>query len=220
MKLHLATARIDDIRWAAQRRLIDGVFTTQALLRAEAPEDDRGHLSDICRVSPGPVFVTAYATTAADSYRQARELAKISDQIVVQVPLLEDVIEAIGRLAADGVRVAATLVFSAAQALLAAHAGASAVVVPADDLDAAGHDAVAVLRELRGVFDASGAEADIVALRPTNAAQFAACAGAGIDAVSVNAEVLRSLLAHPLTDRGADAYSREHSTHPPSWSLV
>jgi transaldolase len=166
------------------------------------------------------VFVTVHALSAGDAYRNARELAKVSDQMVVQVPLLEDVVEAIGRLAADGVRVAATLVFSAAQALLAARAGAMAVVVPADDLDAAGHDAVAVLRELRGVFDASGTEADIVALRPTNAAQFAACAAAGIDAVAVSADVLRSLLAHPLTDRGADAFSRELSSHPPSWSLV
>lgn len=220
MKLHVASANLSDIRWAAQRRLIDGVFTTQALIRAEGPDDDRDFISDICRVSPGPVFVTAHAVTAADAYRRARELAKISDQIVVQVPLLEDVVEAIGKLSSDGVRVAATLVFSAAQAVLAAHAGASAVVVPADDLDAAGHDAAAVLRELRGVFDASGAEADIVALRPTNAAQFAACAGAGVDAVSVSGEVLRSLLAHPLTDRGADSFARELSTHPPSWSLV
>ena len=220
MKLLVATANLSDIRWAAQRRLIDGVFTTHTLIRAEGPDDDRGFISDICRASPGPVFVTAHAVTAADAYRRARELAKISDQIVVQVPLLEDVVEAIGKLASDGVRVAATLVFSVAQALLAAHAGASAVVVPADDLDAAGHDAAAVLRELRGVFDASGSEADIIALRPTNAAQFAACAATGIDAVSVSADVLRSLLAHPLTDRGADSFSRELSTHPPSWSLV
>ncbi|MFI5227919.1 MAG: transaldolase family protein [Gemmatimonadales bacterium] len=220
MKLHLASANLDDVRWAIERRLIDGVFTTHALLRAEGAADDRERLTDICRASPGPVFVTVHALSAGDAYRNARELAKVSDQMVVQVPLLEDVVEAIGRLAADGVRVAATLVFSAAQALLAARAGAMAVVVPADDLDAAGHDAVAVLRELRGVFDASGTEADIVALRPTNAAQFAACAAAGIDAVAVSADVLRSLLAHPLTDRGADAFSRELSSHPPSWSLV
>ena len=220
MKLLLASATIDDIRWATKRRLADGVFTTSAMLRSDEPDEQRDRLRDICRAAQGPVFVAVRALTAPDAYRDARELAKLSDQIVVQVPFLEDVVEAIGRLAADGVRVAATLVFSAAQALLAARAGAVAVVVPADDLHAAGHDAVAVLRELRGVFDASGREADVVALHPANAAQFAACAAAGIDAVAMTPEVLRSLLVHPLTERGAETLSRELSLHPSAWSLV
>lgn len=220
MKLHLASANMSDIRWAARRRLVDGVFTTHALLREDKTADERERLLDICRVSGGPVFVTVHALDAAEAYRDARELAKLSDQIVVQMPFVEDVVEAIHRLTADGVRVAATLVFSVAQALLAARAGAVAVVVPADELDAAGHDAVAVLRELRAVFDASGTEADVVALRPTNAAQFAACAATGIDAAAVTPDVLRMLLVHPLTERGVERFLRELSTHPPSWSVV
>jgi len=158
--------------------------------------------------------------TSAEVYRDARELAKLSDNIIVQVPFVEDVVDSIYRLSADGVRVAATLVFSAAQALLAARAGARAVVVSMDDLDAAGRDAGAVLREFRGVLDGSGTEADVIALNPRTASQFGACAAAGADATAVTPDVLRDLLVHPLTDRGIDRFLRELSQRHVTWTVV
>src|SRR5205809_7556501 len=126
MKIFLASANLEDIRWASHRRLIDGVLTTHGLIGSEEPEDVREHLALVCRASGGPVLVTAHALTSADAYRDARELAKLSDNILVQIPFVEDVVDSIHRLSVDGVRVAATLVFSAAQALLAARAGARA----------------------------------------------------------------------------------------------
>jgi len=220
MKIYLASANLEDIKWAAHRRLIDGVLTTHALVGAEQPDDVREHLSGICRVSTGPVFVTVHALTSADVYRDARELAKLSDNVIVQIPFVEDVVDSIYRLSVDGVRVAATLVFSAAQALLATRAGARAVVIPMDDLDAAGRDAGAVLRELRGVLDGSGSEADVVALNPRTASQFGACAAAGADGTAVTADVLRELLVHPLTDRGIDRFLRELSQGHAAWTVV
>jgi transaldolase len=220
MKIYLASANIEDIRWAANRRLIDGVVTTHALIGAEEADDVREHLSHICRASTGPVFVTVHAVTSVDVYRDARELAKLSDSVVVQIPFVEDVVDSIHRLSVDGVRVAATLVFSAAQALLAARAGARAVVIPIDDLDAAGRDAGAVLRELRSVLDGSGSEADVIALNPRTASQFGACAAAGADATAVTADVLRDLLVHPLTDRGIDRFLRELSQRHATWTVV
>jgi transaldolase len=220
MKIYLASANLDDIRWATRRRLIDGVLTTHGLVRQEDPTSTREQLVDICRAAEGRVLFTAHALTAAEVYRDARELAKLSEQVVVQVPFIEDAVEAIYRLAADGVPVAATLVFTAAQALLAARAGAMSVIVPIDDLDAAGHDAVAIVRELRAVFDASGSETDIIALHPINASQFAACAAAGADGIAVATDVLRALLVHPLTDRGLDRFLQELAKQHTSWSLV
>ena len=220
MKIYIASANLEDIRWAAQRRLIDGVLTTHALVGAEEADDVRDHLSKICRVSTGPVFVTVHALTSAEVYRDAKELAKLSDNVVVQIPFVEDVVDSIHRLSVDGVRVAATLVFSAAQALLAARAGARAVVIPMDDLDAAGRDAGVVLNELRGVLDGSGSEADVVALNPRTASQFGACAAAGADGTAVTADVLRELLVHPLTDRGIDRFLRELSQRHAAWTVV
>jgi len=220
MKIYLASANLEDIRWAAHRRLIDGVLTTHALVGAEEADDVREHLSAICRASAGPVFVTAHALTGAEVYRDARELAKLSDNVVVQIPFVEDVVDSVYRLSVDGVRVAATLIFSAAQALLAARAGARAVVIPIDDLDAAGRDAGAVLRELRAVLDGAGSEADVIALNPRTASQFGACAAAGADGVAVGTDVLRGLLVHPLTDRGIDRFLRELSQRHAAWTVV
>ena len=220
MKIYLASATLEDIRWAAQRRLIDGVLTTHALVGAEEADDVREHLAEICRTSHGPVFVTAHALTSAEVYRDARELAKLSENVVVQIPFVEDVVDAIYRLSVDGVRVATTLVFSAAQALLAARAGARAIVISVDDLDAAGRDAGAVMRELRAVLDGSGSEADLIALNPRTASQFGSCAAAGADGVAVTTDVLHGLLVHPLTDRGIDRFLKELSQQHAAWTVV
>ncbi len=196
------------------------MLTTHAHVGAEEPDDVREHLAEICRATTGTVLVTAHALTSAEVYRDARELAKLSDNIMVQIPFVEDVVDSIHRLSADGVRVAATLVFSAAQALLAARAGARAVVIRMDDLDAAGEDAGAVLRELRAVLDGSSSEVDVIALNPRTASQFGICAAAGADAIAVAAEPLRALLVHPLTDRGIDRFLRDLSQRHATWTVV
>jgi transaldolase len=217
MKILLASADLDDIAWAATNGFLDGVMTMPALFR-EHDRDERELLLDICRVVDAPVYVTVHAVDADDTYRDGRELSRLSDQIVVQIPLIEDALSAVRRLANDGVRVASLLVFNAAQGLLAAKAGACCVVTPIDHLDQVGHSGIEVVRELRAAFDASGTECDIIALRPTTAMQFAACALAGADAVAVGASELRHLLVHPLTDRGIDQFLSELARHHSAWT--
>lgn len=218
MKLLLATADLDDIRWAAGDGLLNGVLTTPSLLRDAGSAGDRARVEEICALTTSPVYVAVHAVTGADIYRDARELARISDQIIVQVPLVEEAFGAMHRLHGDGVRVAAMLVFNAAQALLAAKAGAVTVVTPLDQLDAVGHSGGEVIRELRRVFDASRTECDILATRPTTAQQFAECALAGADGVAVSPDVLRTLLLHPLTDRGMDQFLNDVSAHHQGWA--
>lgn len=213
MKILLASADVEQVRWAASAGLLDGVLTTPGLLGAADGASERELLDDIARATNVPIYVSVHAIDAADVYRDARELAKLSDAIVVQIPLVEDAIVAIRRLRGDGVRVAATLVFNAAQALLAAKAGAQSVVTPIDHLDAVGHGGVQVVRELRAVFDASATECDVIAVRPATASQFTECALAGADGVALTPDVLRSLLLHPLTDRGLDQFLRDLSQH-------
>jgi transaldolase len=217
MRIFIATAKLDDIRWAYEHGLADGVLTTPALLTAEVhPAGASDLLADICRLTTLPVAVTAGAVNAEDIYRDARELAKLSDAAIVQVPFVEDAIDAMKRLRAEGVRVAATLVFNAAQAVLAAKAGASMVCVHLDQLDAQGQDGVDAVAEIHRVFVTHGVECDVLAALPRNAAQFTGCALAGADAIAVTSDVLRALLLHPLTDRGIDAFltdlSRTHRT--------
>jgi transaldolase len=206
MKIYLATASIDDVAWGAAHGMLDGVLTTPGLLADDADSDMRAHLGELCRLVHGPIFASVHSVDAAGAYRDGKELAKLSDQIIVQIPLVEETLGAMRRLQADGVRVSATQVFNSAQGLIAARAGASSVVTAIDRLDAAGHDGVAMIAELRSAFDASDAECDVIALDAASPAQFGACAIAGADAVAVSADLCRALLVHPLTDRGIDEF--------------
>lgn len=219
MKIFLATASLDDLSWGAAHGLVDGVLTSPALLADEPVDDARAHIGELCRVVHGPIFAAVHTIDAAGAYRDGKELAKLSDQIVVQVPMVEDTLGAMRRLQADGVRVAATLVFSAAQALLAARAGASSVVCDVARLDAAGHDGVAMIAQIRSAFDSSDAECDVIALHAASPAQFGACALAGADAVAVTADRCRALLLHPLTDRAIDAFLGDVSRLRRAWPI-
>lgn len=206
MKIFLATADADDVTWGVTHGMLDGIVTSPALLADSASAEAQGHLQELVRLVHGPVFAAVHSVDAAGAYRDGRELARISDQIVVQVPLVEETLGAMRRLQADGVRVAATHVFNTSQALLAVRAGASSVVTSLDELDAAGLDALNVVREIRAAFDSSHAECDVIALNAASPTQFGACAVAGADAVAISGDLCRSLLLHPLTDRGVEQF--------------
>lgn len=215
MKISLATAKLDAIRWASDNALVDAILTSPALLAEADPDGDaREVLQELCHATALPVWATVGSVSAADIYRDGRDLAKLSDQIVVQIPMVEDAIGAMRRLSAEGVAVAAMFVFNAAQALLAARAGASTVSTTVDQLDAMGDHGVDVLRQIRAVFDADHVPCDVLATHPRNAAQFADCALAGADAVAVSPETLKALLVHPLTDIGVDQFLNELAKHP------
>lgn len=217
MKILLASADLDDIAWASRSGFLDGVMTTPALFR-EQERDEREQLSEICRIVDAPIYVTVHAIDGEDVYQDGRDLARLSDQVVVQVPLVEDAVESMRRLANDGIRVASLFVFTAAQGLLAAKAGSCSVVTSIDQLDQLGRDGIETVRELRTAFDASGTECDVIALYPRTAVHFAECASAGASAVAIGASALRQLLIHPLTDRGIDQFLSDIARHHVAWT--
>jgi len=192
-------------------------FSTPALFR-EQERDEREQLAEICRIVDAPVYVTVHAIDGEDVYQDGRELARLSDQIVVQVPLVEDAIGAVRRLANDGIRVASLFVFTAAQGLLAAKSGSCSVVTSIEQLDQLGRAGMETVRELRTAFDASGTECDVIAAYPRTAVHFAECASAGANAVAVGASTLRQLLIHPLTDRGIDQFLSDIARHHGAWT--
>jgi transaldolase len=114
----------------------------------------------------------------------------------------------------------ATLVFTAAQGLLAARAGASSILAPVGQLDLNGHDGVRLVGEIRAVLDVASSECDLIALYPASATQFATCATLGADGAAVTADVLRSLLVHPLTDRGVDQLLNELAKQHRAWTTL
>lgn len=215
MKIFLASASLEDIRWGTDAGLVDGIFTSPSLLApAGAGDDGQGILGEICRSATVPVCATVTSVSSQDMYSDARELAKICENVIVQIPLLEDSVPTIRRLTAEGIRVGATLIFNAAQAVLAAKLGVSMLTVALDRLEEVGQRSVDTIGEVRAIFDGSGTECDIVAAFPRGPEQFAGCALAGAHGVIVSAEVLRSLLVHPLTDRGIDQFLHDLSRRP------
>lgn len=207
MRVYLASVVADEIRWATEAGLLDGIVATPAVLAAELPHaDPREVLAELAERTTLPIFASVPAIDAEEVARGGKALRAIAEHVIIAIPFVEDAIPAMRRLATDGIRCAATLVHSVAQGLLAAKAGASLVVVPVDALEAVGEPADAVIRGLRSAFDRTATECDVVAAGPSSAARFAEVAAAGADAVVVAPATLRSFLQHPLTDRGMDRF--------------
>jgi transaldolase len=208
MRLYLATVAADEIAWALEARLLDGIVATPSVLAAELPmADPREVLAELAEPGhPVPIFASVGSLDPGAIVRGAKDLRKLTEQIVIAVPFAEDTLPALRRLSADGVRVAATLVHSVAQGILAAKTGASMVVVPVDALEAVGEQAERTIGDLRDIFARDAVECDVVAAGPPNAARFGELAAAGADAAVVTPAALRSFLQHPLTDRGVDRF--------------
>ncbi len=215
MRIFLATTSLDDIKWATAASLIDGVVATPTIIATELPTADaREVVVEISKATKLPVCASVPAIGAADIYKGAKDLAKSVDHLIVAVPFIEDAVPAIRKLSHDGIRVAATLVYSAAQGILAAKAGASMVTIAIDTLESVGQSGPDVIYEMRAAFDHAGTECDIAAAGPSSASSFAACAAVGADISIVTPSVLRALLQHPLTDRGLDRFLGDISRRP------
>ena len=216
MKLLVATADFTDIATLCEAGLADGVYTTPTLLHAaDAAGDPFARLDEICRLANRPVYAMVGAATTNDIIRDGRDLARLSDLMVVRVPFVEDAVPAIRRLSAEGVRVAASFVFNAAQALLAAKAGATAVSVQVDALEAHGEDGAAVVGKIHALFERHQVACDVLAVPATTPARLLALSRARADLVAMSAADLRAMLLHPLTDRGMDQHLSELSRQRP-----
>lgn len=212
MKFFLDTADLGDIRWASQAGLIDGVTTNPTLLSKSAGDvEPTDVLKEICSLVDGPVSAEVVAVDADGMYSEGRELAKLADNIVVKVPMLEEGMVATGRLVADGIKVNVTLAFSSVQCLLAAKAGATYVSPFLGRLDDIGHDSMDIVREARLMFDNYGLETEILAASIRHPRHVAEAAMVGADVATMPTAVLKKLLLHPLTDRGLDQFLNDWS---------
>ncbi|MFL5464951.1 MAG: transaldolase family protein [Gemmatimonadaceae bacterium] len=215
MNIYLETVDLDEIRNATSAGLADGVVFSYAALSTVGGSDEiRERVEEISREFAFPVCVSVGAVTSSDIYTEARDLAKVSDHIVVQIPLVEDSLVPMSRLTAEGVMVCATYVFSPAQAIIAAKAGAAAVSVALEELERYGQAGTRTLAEIKSVLDAGGEECDVMAASPRSSVEFAESALAGADIICVTPSALRNLVVHPLSDRGIDRFLSELAKRP------
>jgi transaldolase len=215
MNIYLESVNLDEIRNAASAGLANGVAFSHIALSLDAPESSaKERLEEISREFAFPVCVPVGAVTSTEIYSEARDLAKISDHVVVQIPLVEDALIPMAKLSAEGVVVCATFVFSGAQAIIAAKAGAAAIRVTLDELEAYGQSGAQTLAEIKSILEVAGEECDVMVGSPQSAVQFSECASAGADIICLAPATLRALIVHPLTDRGVDRFLSDLAKRP------
>jgi len=212
MKFFLDTASLKDISWAAQAGLIDGITTNPSLLAKQAGDlDPRDVLKEICSLVEGPVSAEVVAIDTEGMTKEGEALAKIADNIVVKIPMLEEGMVAVRRLTAEGSRTNVTLCFSSVQCLIAAKAGATYVSPFIGRLDDVGQDGMDVIREARQIFDNYAIATHILAASMRHPRHVVEAAMIGADVATLPPEVLRKMLLHPLTDRGLDQFLSDWS---------
>ncbi|MGO9484086.1 MAG: fructose-6-phosphate aldolase [Rhodomicrobium sp.] len=202
MKFFADTAEIAEIRELAATGLLDGVTTNPSLI-AKAGRNFIETVREICALVEGPVSAEVAATDAETMLAEGRKLAAIADNVAVKVPLTWDGLKTCRALSQDGILVNVTLCFSANQALLAAKAGAAFVSPFVGRLDDIGEDGMALIRDIRTIFDNYsdlGTEVLAASLRHPRHVTEAALAGA--DVATVPPAVLKQIVNHPLTDKG------------------
>ena len=205
MKFFIDTADLDEIREANEMGVLDGVTTNPTHISKEEGTFEEIIL-EICELVDGPVSAEVVSTEWRLMLEEARHLASIHDNVVVKVPITLDGLKAIRACSDEGIRTNVTLCFSPNQALLAAKAGAAYISPFLGRLDDIGHVGMDLIRTIRRIYDNYGFETEVLAasLRHPLHVIDAACAGA--DVSTLPPDVLKKLLAHPLTEDGLERF--------------
>jgi transaldolase len=216
MKFFLDSADLVEVRRALDAGLIDGMTTNPSLLSkaAGAAGDPREILAEICRLVPGPISAEVVATRKEEMLREGRELAKLADNIVVKVPLTEDGLRACRAFSAEGIKVNVTLCFSAAQALLAAKAGASYISPFVGRLDDVGTDGMELVSRIIAIYDNYDFETEVLVASVRHPMHVVEAALQGAHVATMPLKVLLQLLQHPLTDKGLEGFLADWSKLP------
>ncbi|SIT83580.1 fructose-6-phosphate aldolase [Pontibaca methylaminivorans] len=205
MKFFADTADIDAIAELNELGMLDGVTTNPSLILKSG-----GNIVEvtkaICDMVDGPVSAEVVATEADAMIAEGRKLAAIADNIAVKVPLTWDGLHACRTLSNDGFLVNVTLCFSAAQALLAAKAGAGFISPFIGRLDDINLDGLELVRDIRQIYDNYGYETEVLAASIRSVSHVTECALIGADVITAPPAVIRQMAAHPLTDKGLAAF--------------
>lgn len=211
MQIFIDSADVKELKALAETGLIDGVTTNPSLV-AKAGRNFFETLEEICAAVPGPVSAEVVAQDYETMLAEGRKLRAVAKNIVVKAPLTPDGLRACKTLEEEGHPVNVTLCFSAPQALLAAKAGASYISPFIGRLDDNGQDGMALIREIRAIYDNYDFQTQILAASIRSAAHVRDAAIAGADCATIPPSVFRSLYKHVLTDAGLEAFLKDWRT--------
>ena len=201
MKFFIDTANFDDIKAAYEMGFIAGVTTNPSLIVKEK-RDLHEVIQQIADLVEGPVSAEVIATTAPEMVKEAHELIKLGDNVVIKVPMTAEGLKAVSILSKEGIKTNVTLIFSANQALLAARAGATYVSPFVGRVDDISMDGIQLIEDIAEIFMAHNIATEIIAASVRTPMHMTQCAKAGAHIATVPFNVLQQSLKHPLTDAG------------------
>ena len=208
MKLFVDTANVTEIETLAALGILDGVITNPSLLARESG-DYREILRQMCQIVQGPVSAEVVATDTDGMLREGRDLASIDEHIVIKVPFTRDGVRACKTLTSEGQRVNVTLIFSAAQAWLAAKVGAAYVSPFVGRLDDIGTTGMNLIREIVEMFDNAEFPTEVLVASIRGPIHLIEAARIGADVVTAPPAVIDQCFKHPLTDSGLAKFLKD-----------
>ena len=211
MRFFIDTANVEEIKAANEMGIICGVTTNPSLIAKEG-RDFNQVIAEIASIVDGPISgeVKATTTDAEGMIREGREIAAIHPNMVVKIPMTVEGLKAVKVLSADGIRTNVTLIFNAAQALLAARAGATYVSPFLGRLDDISMPGIDLIDQITEIFMMHDIETQIIAASIRNPIHVIDCARAGADIATVPYQVLVQMTKHPLTDQGIEKFQADY----------
>ncbi len=206
MKFFIDTANLNEIREATALGLIDGVTTNPTLIAKEGNVDFKQHIAAICEIVNGPVSAEVTSLDTEGMLSEGREYARIAPNVVVKCPLTMDGLKATRQLTEEGTKVNVTLCFSAAQAILAAKAGAAYISPFLGRLDDIGQNGLVLLAEIIEIYRNYDWGTEVLAASMRHPIHVVEAARMGADVATLPFKVIEQLIKHPLTDKGLDAF--------------
>ena len=206
MKFFIDTANLDEIREANELGLIDGVTTNPSLVAKEGKVDFKKHLAKICEMVKGDVSAEVTALDTEGMLKEGREFAKVAPNVVIKCPLTLDGLKATRIFREEGTKVNVTLCFSAAQAILAAKAGATYISPFVGRLDDIGQNGMQLISDIVQIYDNYGYATEVLVASVRHPMHIVESALLGADVATIPFKVIQQLVKHPLTDKGLDAF--------------
>ena len=208
MKIFIDTANVDEIREIAELGILSGVTTNPSLIAKEG-RDFREVVEEITKTVDGPISAEVISLDAQGMEREALELSKIHKNIVIKIPITKEGLKAVSRLHENGIRTNVTLIFSPAQALLAARAGASFVSPFIGRLDDIASDGTKLIKTIADIFRENKIGTEIIAASIRGPEDVIESAVAGADIATVPYGVINRMICHPLTDAGIARFLKD-----------
>jgi transaldolase len=205
MKFFIDTANIEEIKKANELGLLDGVTTNPSLVSKEGREF-KELITEICGIVKGPVSAEVISTESKGMVKEARELAKLADNIVVKIPLIKEGLKAVKVLSSEGIKTNVTLCFSPLQALMAAKAGADYVSPFVGRLDDISQVGMEVVGQIATIYENYGFTTEIIVASIRNPIHVLDAALIGADIATIPYNVMEQLIKHPLTDIGIERF--------------